>query len=315
MDTPNSVWITGFSPDGFKVSWTVDAATIEAVKARVAEFAAAGFTAREQGVEAGEQIEQIGWVLRILHTADDGRETKRLFLYAVHDRMTFKFTSVWLNTPEEEAACEAALGVPLATIREFNGVTAFERGKGGKNEQFLFKLPHPVAVVWKQNPKWDDSKPALEQKSEKRQFVRWHGAAAPTPQPDSELPPETPSNKSDAPGSGLHYDLPTLEDWLAPALYGGNKFEYRKSLNHLTQQKDPAFETYWLTPEDTTEVAAMKVLCYRVLKYKGMDYNALCALLGVKKLNEWVKQHGDYPTALAEAWKRVEAQTVSEIDF
>lgn len=197
MDTPDTVWATGFLPNGRKVSITAlnggdVQSLVSTVLALDIAMSAAGITPREQGVEAGEQVETIHYVLRTSILNRDNTDTPRIYLYT--ERFNFKFLNIYLNTQDDIAAFENAVGYDLTAIPYFEGDSALERGKNPqKDNKYLAKLGKPVQIVWKQNPAWegDDDK-----QHPKRVFVRWLTAApAPTATPPlaiaQKLPPAT----------------------------------------------------------------------------------------------------------------------------
>jgi hypothetical protein len=144
----------------------------------------AGFLAEAPGLDQGEEKEQVGWLVRG-SVEQEGQITPFLLLYCADDNMSYSFLKVYLNTPEDVAAFEFASGMKLDRIPEYEGHDKPERGTSKKLEKYFARPPKPFTVVFKHNPKYDESaKAAAVAKKEiykvpVRLFVRWADAKGP----------------------------------------------------------------------------------------------------------------------------------------
>jgi hypothetical protein len=134
---------------------------------------AAGFSAAAPGLDAGEQLEQIGYMLRREKVNSDNTETPVIDLYSANEAVKFKVFSIYLNRPEDVAAFEKACGIPLANLRVFPGTAAPERGANKQSDAFITNAPKPFGVVLKANPKYNPDETDAAKKKPKRLFVRW----------------------------------------------------------------------------------------------------------------------------------------------
>lgn len=162
-----------YLPDGGKINFTVNLDTpLTDVQAQAAVAAyhvlkAAGLTPREPGLGGGEQSETVHYVVRRAKKNEDGTQTPVVDLYV--DKLKFRFMGVYLNTPEDVAAFEAAAGVNLRDLPLFRSQSPLKRGEDDELDALhLRSLPHPVTVVFKLNPNATE-----ENKEAKRRFVRW----------------------------------------------------------------------------------------------------------------------------------------------
>jgi hypothetical protein len=150
---------------------------------------AAGFTVSASGLEAGEHVEQIGYVVRRSKDSREGGTTPVVDLYPANDAAKFAVLSVYLNTDDDVKAFEKAAGMTLDKIPLYIGDNKIERGKKKDTDKLVAKAPHPFGVVLMANPKYDEAEAtATKAKGDvypvaKRKFVRW--ATAPTAAPQT----------------------------------------------------------------------------------------------------------------------------------
>ena len=141
----------------------------------------AGWLAAAPGLEAGEEKEEIGWVVRRSKTNDDGSVTPVVDLYVANDHLKHPILSVYLNKPEDVAAFEYASGMRLAAIEEYIGDNKIERGKKPALDKLVTRAPKPFGVIFGPNPRYDEREAAAvaaRGKGEvygvaKRKIVRW----------------------------------------------------------------------------------------------------------------------------------------------
>lgn len=146
--------------------------------ASVDALLAAGLTVEAPGTQPGEQVEEIGYVVRGAKVGDDGKETPFIDLYSPHDAVKFRIVTVYLNTPEDVAAFEQACGLKLDSLTVYDGEGHIERGKDArKDAKYVKRLSVPTKAVIVDNPAYREG-----EKKPKRKFARWH-AAAPAPAP------------------------------------------------------------------------------------------------------------------------------------
>jgi hypothetical protein len=130
----------------------------------------AGFLAEAPGLEQGEEKEEIAWVLRAGHEKD-GETTPVVVLYSANDGLTWPILKVYLNKQADIEAFEHASKMKLDKLPEYVGNDRPQRGASQKTDTFIVKAAKPFGVVFKRNPRHDDTdagkmKPA-------RLFVRW----------------------------------------------------------------------------------------------------------------------------------------------
>lgn len=184
-----SGWCKLYTADGVLVTLPVTVAPLDyaAMISNVRAMLAAGFLVNAPGVEPGETKEDIGYVVRRSKDSRDGGQVPVLDLYPANDGAHFAILSVYLNTPEERAAFEAASGMSLARMPEYIGDNKIERGKSRKTDELVIKAPRPFGVVYAANPKYDEQAAAAAKgRGEvypvpRRKFVRWAGQAATPP--------------------------------------------------------------------------------------------------------------------------------------
>ena len=159
----------------------------------------AGWLVNLPGLEAGEQREEIGYVLRRTKVNDDRSETPIIDLYPNHERATFKCFSHYLNSPDHVKAFEVASGVSLASLKNLPGATP-ERVGNWARDGFIVKAPRPFGVILEPNERYNESEAEAAKKANKvykvakRVFVRWDGGGtAPkhVEHADSPLPSDT----------------------------------------------------------------------------------------------------------------------------
>lgn len=161
---------------------------------------ALGASVTAPGLEAGEEKEQIGAVVRRSKVNDDATETPILDLYLNHDATKYKFLTVYLNTPDDIAAFETASSLKLDSIPFWEG-GHLERGNL-KTDKYIISLPRPLYVIHRLNERYNPDEPDATKRKPKRLFVRWESVGTPTPLPASQNAPEpakTGANSSAAP--------------------------------------------------------------------------------------------------------------------
>lgn len=290
----NSMWVTGYTPDGFKVSFTLLLDREGAIEEWLTYIRKAGIMPREPGLNTGEQTEEIGWILKTLHKG----ETPRIFLYPSKEVYKFKWTSVWFNTAADEAAFENATGLKYSTLPAYPG-TAFKRGENPQvDKQYLVPLTPPVKIVWANDPKFDP-KIAGPQTHEQREFVRWANVTAQPPA--AETVTDAKSETSGKPG----YDKAAVHE-LVNFLYEHPKHT-RASLDKLMNHTDTEQKQWWIPATASTLVAAYTVLLYKAATTEGVELEDMQVLtvLGVKRLGEWASQYEDAGEGLRAAWAKL----------
>lgn len=149
-----------------------------AAHAGISAAIAAGFSVNLPGLEAGEEKQEVGYVLRREKSNDDGTSTPVIDLYSPHDYVTFKVVSVYLNTDDDVSQFERAAGVSLDSLQCFPGTAAPERGKSKQSDKFIVKTLRRFVAVIGANPKYDPKLAEAATKEKpymvaKRKLVRW----------------------------------------------------------------------------------------------------------------------------------------------
>ena len=135
-----------------------------------------GFSVNAPGVEAGEFVDEIGWVVRKNQKNERG-VTPRIEAYLSNPDLRKKFIHFYLNTEEEIFAFEAACGLKLSSLPVYVGKDSVERGADADTDKFVARLPKPVKFVWRENPSYDPNEQDISKKKPRRLFVRWMVAA------------------------------------------------------------------------------------------------------------------------------------------
>lgn len=202
MSESQNGWVRLYHPSGAQVTLAVvpfksdqDARNWAADCFRcVGSYVDAGFTVDAPGLEEGEQVEEVGWVVRGDH--DDGQEvTPYLLLYSTNEKLEHSFLKVYLNSDDDVANFQKASGLRLNELPSYVGQDKPKRGANRQIDKFFVKAPRPFKVVMKNNPAYkEEEKKAADARKEvykkpKRVFVRWasqDGKPAAEPQPDAQ---------------------------------------------------------------------------------------------------------------------------------
>ena len=167
-------WVKLFHPSSAQVTIPLSldkpilVAEAQALMASVTSLLQAGFTVDVPGLEEGEHVEEIGFVVRRSKANADGTETPVVDIYP--SRGNFRLLGKYLNNEADIQSFEAACGVSVNSLPLYEGDNSIERGKGLKMDKYVVALKHPVKTIWKLNPKYEGEN---DKKNSKRLFVRW----------------------------------------------------------------------------------------------------------------------------------------------
>ncbi len=167
-------WVKLFHPSSAQVTIPLSldkpilVAKAQALMASITSLLEVGFSVDAPGLEDGEQIEEIGFVVRRSKANTDGTETPVVDIYPSHGN--FRLLGKYLNNEADIQTFEAACGVRLNSLHLYEGDNSIERGKGLKMDKYVVALKHPVKVIWKLNPRYEGGN---NKKNSKRLFVRW----------------------------------------------------------------------------------------------------------------------------------------------
>lgn len=213
-----------YSRSGAVVTLPVTVAPLDygQMMANVEAMILAGFSVNPPGLEAGEQRETVGFVVKGIQ--DDGRKTTPfILLYSADSAQKFSFLKVYLNDDEAIQSFEAVSGMHLGSIPQYIGQDKPERGKNRQVDTFIVPVRKPFAAVFVDNPKWSqDAQDAAKAKGEvysvpKRKFVRWQGTDSPAPangQPAGNSPTSPPASvPPTAPANGSQSAAPQTRRW------------------------------------------------------------------------------------------------------
>ena len=140
----------------------------QALMESVTSLLQAGFSVDAPGLEDGEHVEEIGFVVRRTKANADGTETPVVDIYP--SRGNFRLLGKYLNNEADIQAFETACGVNLNSLPLYEGDNSIERSKNAKMDKYVVTLKHPVKVIWKLNPRYDGEN---DKRNSKRLFVRW----------------------------------------------------------------------------------------------------------------------------------------------
>jgi len=174
----NNGWVKLYHQAGAQVTLPVtlmaQITTEQALNAynSITAYLAAGFSVDMPGMEPGENVEEIGWVLRKKQKNDRGDST-RMELYPAAPALVKKCLIMYLDTPEQFQNFETACGVRVSALPVYVGKDSPDRGADETTDHYIVKLPAPAKVVWKDNPNYDPAETDITKKKPKRLFVRW----------------------------------------------------------------------------------------------------------------------------------------------
>lgn len=181
-DTPNTLWVKGYTADGYQVGITVavDPANLaQWITDALNAIREAGVSPRELGTEAGEDVHTLDFVVRRTKKEKDGNRTPIIDLYS--NRLTdYRVVGLYLNNEEDVAKFERATGLKVASLQEYPAKAPLER-KEDAFADYASAVPTLPQFAIKKNPKWNDNIPPLENDVAKHLFTRWLGAGAPAP--------------------------------------------------------------------------------------------------------------------------------------
>ncbi len=160
-------WTKVYHPSGLQVTLPMPVDPAVAF-VHVQTILETGWLVIAPSLEAGEQLEEIAYVVRKSKFNDDDTETPILDAYT--ERGNFRMVGIYLNTANDIEAFIQAAGVTLDKIPMYEADGTIERGKNPKTDRFVFKLPRPIKLVWKPNPRYEGPE---DKKHSKRVFVRW----------------------------------------------------------------------------------------------------------------------------------------------
>lgn len=169
-----SGWVKLFHPSSAQVTIPLRldkpilVAEAQALMESVTSLLQAGFSVDAPGLEDGEHVEQIGFVVRRSKANADGTETPVVDLYP--SRGNFRQLGKYLNNEADIQAFETACGMGLKSLPLYEGDNSIERSKSPKLDKYVVALKLPVKVVWKLNPRYEGEN---DKRNSKRLFIRW----------------------------------------------------------------------------------------------------------------------------------------------
>lgn len=170
-------WVKLWHQAGVLVTLPVPFSLSALMCAQVDDYLANGFAVEMPGAQAeGESKEMIGWVVRATKENRHGEYADVLFLYADNDQLAHSVLTVYLDDDSARRAFEHASGMRLQEIPEYVGSGKIERGKDGRMDRFVIRVPKPFAVIYKPNPRYDPNETETAKKKPKRVFSRWADA-------------------------------------------------------------------------------------------------------------------------------------------
>lgn len=177
-----TMWTTGYI-GSVKVSFTFPIRNeLEAyaqAKAITDKLIADGFTTEAPGLEAGEQKEPIGWVLR--RSKEDG--TPVIDLYLDNERWVNRLVMCYLDSAEDIKAFEDATGLSLNSLPLYEGDRLARENKD-KDKRYIIPVKHAANAIIKNNPLYNPEETDVKKKKPARLFIRWETAAT-KPQPEA----------------------------------------------------------------------------------------------------------------------------------
>lgn len=109
----NTIWIKGFSVDGFQVSVTLEIADATQINTVLAQVRAQGIQPTPPLPTERESI--VGVTRRVWH-GGDGKEKHALDFYSSNSNLDYRKFTVYLDAPEDIDAFESATGVKVSSL-------------------------------------------------------------------------------------------------------------------------------------------------------------------------------------------------------
>ena len=149
MESTNTIQVTAFTPEGFRVYVNIELASAGEIDALLLEH---GYLARQEGAKVGETIEVMTHVSRRMHTSKkDGSITPVIAFYHENVGMVWKQDHMYFNTTEQITEFETLSGLLFSNIPETDGASFMSRNDNG-SERYIIALPHPIKVALAKKP-------------------------------------------------------------------------------------------------------------------------------------------------------------------
>jgi hypothetical protein len=185
-----------FHPRGPKVFIPLKGENAAQLLQEIDSFLEGGWLTAAPGLEAGEEKEEIGWVLRLDHEKD-GETTPTVLLYSANPSLTWSYLRRYMNTHDDVKAFEAASGLKYDQLEPYPGNDHPQRGASPRTDRFIVQAPKPFGLIWRPNPKYKEAPAGQDTRTlsekRKRDFVRWDGQSATSPdstEPSRQKPPD-----------------------------------------------------------------------------------------------------------------------------
>lgn len=149
----------------------------------------AGFLVTMPGIEAGEEIDEIGAAVKREKENRDKSTSFVIDLYANHEAVNHPVLTIYLDSAEEEAAFERATGLKLASMPLYEGTSKIKRGDNAKLDKKICAFPRPARVAFVPNAKYSEEEATKARANgkvyavPKRKFSRWVDLPAPIKEP------------------------------------------------------------------------------------------------------------------------------------
>lgn len=175
--------IQGWLNNGLSVTFNVDFndATPEDSMQYLTTYSnrliAAGLLTKQPQNE-GEKQDMVGYVVRREKISkQDGSIVPMIDLYFNHDAIQYKFISIYLNSDQQIADFEAAIGRALDSLPLYIGDNHIERHKNPRTDEYVIQVK-PVGIVYKPNPRYNTDEPDIKKRKPRWLFVRWNGVSS-----------------------------------------------------------------------------------------------------------------------------------------
>jgi hypothetical protein len=262
MSEVNTASFPLYSPHGVRVTFTIEAGAGVHINQAISALLADGYTVNVAGAEAGETVEDVGYVSR--RVKNDG--TSAIDVFSPNALLTRKIFTHYLDTPEMIADFQQATGLEVDRIPVFEGDAAIQKTSNTWSK-YGVAVRKPAKIALKDNPRHDPNETEVAKKKPKHLFARW----MPTTPPLAEVPRPTPASSS----SGTDGDAANVKSASAVARIevGANP----------TEAFDKAFPA--TVPPQSAEVGSLNMikLLNAAIKEKTVDnihhFNHLIPLL------------------------------------
>lgn len=125
QSTQSNIWITGFSPDGYKVSLTLTITSVADALRCIQEVRACGITPYAPEAKPGEVRETVDVCVYRVYTGNDGKEKFVVDVY--RERAQYRTLSIYFDNDADVTAFENQAGRSIDEFKVYNSQAPLQR--------------------------------------------------------------------------------------------------------------------------------------------------------------------------------------------